>query len=171
MKHLPALALLAALALACNSGGATSSMIPQCPGLSLPTALTLTVSGFTTCTCLNGTFPLLQSTTGLWSSGSITGCPGQTQTAYFKLLADQSTISGNDGLSGGAAADAGPDANVGIGITDAQSMPGSGDSDLSVATALTCSPFTVHGSGSRAGNINGFCSGGEDGAMVWSITQ
>ena len=122
----------------------------------VPSTVHLTVSGFSSCTCFNGTFTLTQSNvppnpTGVWSSMPIMGCPGQKVPAYLKFSIDP-----ND---------------FGIGITDQGSEPGSGDSDFAPATGGTCSPFHVNGGRSTAGNINTFCAGTEDLEMSWSITN
>jgi hypothetical protein len=123
----------------------------------VPGTLHLTVSGFSKCSCFNGTFTLSNrvpvgnpSSPGVWSSMPIMGCPGQTTPAYLKFS----------------------DPNeFGIGITDVGSDPGSGDSDFSPVTSGTCSPFHLSGGGSTAGNINSFCPGAEDLYMSWSITN
>jgi len=141
-----------------GSSSSNSGTAPlQCPGTTLPTTLTLDLSGFVTCTCFNGTFTLDLQSTGsgsseetVWSSTPITGCPGQQEAVYLKLLAD------SNGLD--------------FGLTGEGSVPGSGDSDDSPSSTYTCSPFTAKGGASQAGNITGFCSGAtEDGAMMWSI--
>ncbi|HTQ41442.1 MAG TPA: hypothetical protein VMI75_01720 [Polyangiaceae bacterium] len=121
----------------------------------VPATVHLTVSGFSKCSCFNGSFTLtkesqIQSPDGSeWASMPIMGCPGQTTPAYLKFSLDP----------------------FGIGITDQGSDPGSGDSDLSPVTGGTCSPFNLSGGGSTAGNINSFCPGTEDLYMSWSVTN
>jgi hypothetical protein len=124
----------------------------------VPATVHLTVSGFSKCSCFNGTFTLtkesqIQDPTGTtWSSMPIMGCPGQTTTAYLKFSLDP----------------------FGIGITDQGSDPGSGNSDLAPVTSGTCSPFHLNGQGSTAGNITSFCGGSteaEDLYMSWSVTN
>jgi hypothetical protein len=148
------LALATGLA-ACGSNGPPPS---PCTASAVPAALHLTVSGFTKCSCFNGTFTLTDLTTagdpivpGVWTSMPIMGCPGQTQPAYLKF-SDPS--------------------DFGIGITDVGSEPGSGSSDFSPVTSGTCSPFHLTGGASTAGNITEFCPGSnEDLYMSWSITN
>jgi hypothetical protein len=169
MRPLGAHLLFVVMATACGSSSASTATVPECPGTTLPSTLQVTVSGFVTCKCFNGTFKLTENGTGLWSSAAITGCPGQTQTAYLKLSTAQAAIGGSDGLNGGASPDAGPYANIGFGITDSESTPGYGNSDLSVPTSVTCSPLSIRGGGSRAGNLTSFCPSTEDENMTWSI--
>lgn len=161
--------LLLTMAIACGSSSPSPVTVPECPGTTLPSTLQVTVSGFVTCKCFNGTFTLTESGTGVWSSPAINGCPGQKQTAYLKLSASQMATGGGDGLNGGASPDAGPYANIGFGITDSSSTPGYGNSDLAVPTSVTCSPLSIRGGGSRAGNITSFCPSAEDENMTWSI--
>jgi hypothetical protein len=134
----------------CASNGCTSQ--PQCTTPPLPSTLHLTVTGFVKCACFNGTFALTQeSGQEEWTSAAITGCPGQTGPAYLKFI-DQASL-------------------VGIGITDATSDPGSGDSDYAPASSATCSPLAISGGGSQAGNIGGFCAGVEDESMSWTLSD
>jgi hypothetical protein len=102
----------------------------------------------------NGTFTLTQSSPGLWSSPAITGCPGQTVTAYLKY---------GDNSAG--------DPSNGFGVTGPGDSPGSGDSDFSPWQTVSCSPLQISGGGSQAGNINQFCPGVEDVYMNWSLSQ
>jgi hypothetical protein len=161
--------LLVTMASACGSSSPSPTTVPECPGTTLPSTLQVTVSGFDTCKCFDGTFTLTESGTGVWSSAAINGCPGQTKAAYVKLSAPQMASGGGDGLNGGASADAGPYANIGFGITDSTSTPGFGNSDLAVPTSVTCSPLSIRGGGARAGNINAFCPSTEDENMTWSV--
>ncbi|HEY1694341.1 MAG TPA: hypothetical protein VGG39_19365 [Polyangiaceae bacterium] len=134
----------------CASNGCTSA--PQCTSPALPSTLHLTVTGLAGCPCLNGTFTLTQSgSQEEWASAAITGCPGQTGPAYVKFI-DQDSL-------------------VGIGFTNATSDPGSGDSDYAPASSATCSPLSITGGGSQAGNIGGFCSAGDDESMSWTLTD
>lgn len=155
---LPALVAAGAAVVACGSSGGTSGPPPKpCTAQMVPATVHLTVSGFSKCSCFNGTFTLtkesmIESPNGTtWASMPIMGCPGQTSPAYLKLSIDP-----ND---------------FGIGITDQGSDPGSGDSDFAPVTGGTCSPFSLTGGGSRAGNINGFCQSNEDEFMTWSVTH
>lgn len=150
------LAALAFLA-ACGSSGSSGPPPSPCTDNMVPATLHLTVSGFSKCSCFNGTFTLTNpgtlpgNTAGVWTSMPIMGCPGQTQPAYLKFSDP------ND---------------FGIGITDLGSDPGSGSSDFSPVTGGTCSPFHLGGGGSTAGNITEFCPGSnEDLYMSWSITN
>jgi hypothetical protein len=152
-----ALALVSALA-GCGSNGSSGPAPSPCTSAMMPSTAHLTVSGFSRCSCFDGTFTLtkegdVQSPTGdVWSSMPITGCPGQTTTAYLKFSNDP-----ND---------------FGLGITDQGSDPGSGNSDFAPVTGDTCSPFHVSGGASTAGNITAFCPGTpEDFDMTWSITN
>jgi hypothetical protein len=152
---------------ASSSGG--SSSVSECPDVTVPSTLKVTVTGFVTCTCFNGSFTLTESTPGLWSSPAIRGCPGQTTTAYLKFTNAPATGDGLDGVTPGF--DAGTTyGDLGFGIADAISTPGGGNSDLAVATGYTCSPFSVHGGGSKAGNTTAFCPSSEDERMAWVIT-
>jgi len=140
-----------------------------CPLASLPSTLHLTVSGFTTCACFDGTFTLTEQTGAggdnppVWASPPITGCPGQQDTAYLKF---SSTYTGYYDPTDG---DYVVEAELGIGITDATSGPGNGNSDYSPATSVACSPFAAGGDGSTAGNIDSFCPGIEDLSMKWTL--
>jgi hypothetical protein len=141
---------------------------PPCPLASLPSTLHLTVSGFTTCTCFNGTVTLTEQPASgdnppVWSSPAITGCPGQQDTAYLKF---SSTFTGYYDPATGEYVAA---SELGIGITDQGSDPDDGNSDYSPATSITCSPFAASGGGSTAGNIDSFCPGVEDEGMKWTI--
>jgi hypothetical protein len=145
------------------------AVAPPCPLTGLPSTLHLTVSGFTTCTCFNGTFTLTGAAASggdnppVWSSPPITGCPGQQDTAYLKF---SSTLTGAyDPANGDYVAGA----QLGIGITDQESDPDDGNSDYSPATSVTCSPFAASGGGSTAGNIDSFCPGVEDEGMKWTL--
>jgi hypothetical protein len=109
------------------------------------------------CRCFNGTFPLTKmASQNVWSSPAINGCPGQTDTAFLELASDIRVGSATQG-------------GFGFGVAAAGSVPGSGNSDLAVPIAVTCSPFTASGGGSQAGNINAFCPGVEDEQMRWSV--
>lgn len=151
-----ALAFVTGLA-ACGSNGPSGPPPSPCTDSMVPATLHLTVSGFSKCSCFNGTFTLTNRIVygnaggSVWTSMPIMGCPGQTQPAYLKFS----------------------DANeFGIGITDMGSDPGSGASDFSPVTSGTCSPFQLSGGRSTAGNINEFCPGSnEDLYMSWSITK
>jgi hypothetical protein len=149
-----AMATLPLWALACGSGGSSGPPPSPCASSQVPSTVQLHVSGFDKCACFNGTFALTQATTGIidepqvWSSQPITGCPGQTDPAYLKLSVESGSF--------------------GIGICDQGSDPGSGNSDFSPVTGGSCSPFSLSGGGSRAGNINSFCPGVEDLYMSWS---
>jgi hypothetical protein len=135
----------------CAGNGCTSQ--PQCTTPALPSTLHLTVTGLSKCSCFNGTFAMTQSEVGHeeWASAAITGCAGQNGTAYLKFI-DQDSL-------------------VGIGITDATSDPGSGNSDYAPASSATCSPLSIAGGGSQAGNINAFCPGTEDENLSWTLTD
>jgi hypothetical protein len=145
------------------------AVAPPCPLASLPSTLHLTVSGFTTCTCFNGTFTLTQAAAAggdnppVWSSQPITGCPGQQDTAYLKF---SSTFTGYYDPADG---DYVVGSELGIGITDQESDPDDGNSDYSPATSVACSPFAASGGGSTAGNIDSFCPGVEDEGMKWTL--
>jgi hypothetical protein len=170
MRSFPGWILVAVTTAACSSNSsAPPAGIPQCPELTLPATLHLTVSGYTTCTCLDGSFTLTEASSGEWVSPAIEGCQGQKTTAFFKLTAAESAIPVTDGLNGGASPDAGSDTNVALGVTDAASAPGSGNSDFAVATSITCAPLSIRGGGSRAGNITTVCPSAEDEQMVWAI--
>ena len=115
----------------------------------------LTVSGFVTCACFNGSFSLTRETDALdsWASAPITGCPGQTDDAYLKMS-----------FAAGA---------FGFGITGQDSEPGSGNSDFSPVGSGTCSPLALSGAGPQAGNIEAFCPGVESvhEDIAWSVTD
>jgi hypothetical protein len=124
----------------------------------VPPTVHLTVSGFSKCSCFNGTFALTNMTlptnpaSMVWSSMPIMGCPGQTTSAYLKFSIEPN--------------------NFGIGIADQGSDPGSGNSDFAPVTSGTCSPLHLSGGRSTAGNITSFCPGSpEDVYMSWSITN
>lgn len=123
----------------------------------VPATVHMTVSGFSSCSCFNGTFALtkesqIASPNGTeWSSAPIMGCPGQKVPAYLKFSIDTNSF--------------------GAGITDQGSDPGSGNGDFSPATGGTCSPLHVTGGRATAGNINSFCPGTEDFQMSWSVTD
>ncbi len=145
------MAALPLWALACGSGTSSGPPPSPCASSQVPATVHLSVSGFDKCSCFNGTFTLTQASTAerqIWSSPAITGCPGQTEPAYLKLSVES-----------------GP---FGIGICDQGSDPGSGNSDFSPVTGGSCSPFSLSGGASQAGNINSFCPGVEDLAMSWS---
>ena len=165
---LPWLLLLVA-ACGSSSGSPASSSISECPKLTVPSTLSVTVSGFVACTCLNGQFTLTESSPGLWSSPAIAGCPGQKTTAYFKFTNSPASGDGLDGMNAGAEAGV-TYADLGFGIADATSVPGGGNSDLAEASAFTCSPFSVRGGGATAGNITTVCPSAEDERMAWVIT-
>lgn len=112
--------------------------------------LELMVSGFVTCTCFDGVFELNRVKSNEWASRPIHGCPGQTTTAFLKFSTGT---------------------ELGLGVTDETSDPGSGNSDFAPATRETCSPFSISGGGSQAGNINAFCPGTEDENMKWTLTE
>jgi hypothetical protein len=158
------LAVCASLLAGCGGSGSTGSSqtLAQCQdaGAALPATLHLTVSGFSTCTCFNGTFTLTQEQgqPADWTSQAITGCPGQQDTAYLKF-ADDVEVGSNP-----------PELESGLGITDQTSDPGSGNSDFAPTQSVTCSPLSIHGGGSQAGNINAFCPGAEDENMSWTLT-
>ncbi len=168
---LPCLLVLgAACAAACGSSSSpASASISECPGVTVPSTLKVTVSGYVTCTCLDGQFTLTEASPGVWSSPAITGCPGQKTTAYFKFTNGPASGDGLDGVTPGV--DAGTTyADLGFGVTDSASLPGGGNSDLALATGYTCSPFSVHGAGAKAGNITTVCPSAEDEQMEWVIT-
>jgi hypothetical protein len=124
----------------------------ECRSTGLPDTLQLIVSGFTTCTCLNGAFTLTRANPNesIWSTPQIDGCPGQTTPAFLKLSAR----------------------GFALGVTDDASAPGSGRSNLSRSESVICSPFAVQGEGSAAGSIGGFCSAaGEAAKMKWQVTE
>lgn len=142
--------------LACGSSGSDGGPAPApCTSAMVPPTVHLTVSGFQKCTCFNGIFPLTQSASGpvaepdIWASAPIMGCPGQTEAAYLKFSIETNAF--------------------GIGIEDIGSDPGSGNGDFSPATGGACSPLSVRGGGSEAGNIDSFCPGNEDLYMSWSV--
>lgn len=163
------LLLLGAVACGSSSGAPASSSISECPGVTVPSTLKATVSGYLTCTCLNGQFTLTESSPGVWSSPAISGCPGETTTAYLKFTNSPASGDGLDGVTPGV--DAGATyADLGFGVTDATSIPGGGNSDLALATGYTCSPFSIHGAGGKAGNITTVCPSAEDERMEWVIT-
>ena len=166
---LPSLVLLGAFACGSSSGFPASSSISECPNVTVPSTLKVTVSGYVTCTCLNGQFTLTESSPGVWESPAISGCPGETTTAYLKFTNSPASGDGLDGVTPGV--DAGTTySDLGFGVTDATSIPGGGNSDLSLATGYTCSPFSVHGAGAKAGNITSVCPSAEDERMQWAIT-
>jgi hypothetical protein len=150
------LVLVAGLA-ACGSNGPSGPPPSPCTTAMVPATVHLTVSGFSKCSCFNGSFTLTKETqlgspNGTeWSSMAIMGCPGQTTPAYLKFSIDPNSF--------------------GLGITDQGSDPGSGNSDFSPVTSGTCSPFDMSGGGSRAGNITSFCPSTEDLYMSWSVTK
>jgi hypothetical protein len=162
-------------------GGPANNPIPEggcaasgpCSLSTVPSTLQLTVSGFVQCTCFNGTFTLTEQPNNgpnppVWASPPITGCPGQHATAYLKF--SETALTSYDSASG----DFIVSAELGIGITDQTSDPGSGNSDYAPVTQLSsCSAgsFSVSGGGSQAGNITDFCPGIEDMNMKWSLTQ
>jgi hypothetical protein len=121
----------------------------------VPSTVHLTVSGFAKCSCFNGSFTLTKEMVSGnpaadgWASPPITGCPGQTDTAYLKFSL----------------------APFGLGVADLNSEPGSGNSDFAPVASGTCSPFSVSGLGAENGNITAFCPSVEDESMVWSVTQ
>jgi hypothetical protein len=152
-----------------SADGSAAVPIP-CATASAASTLHLTVSGFVTCTCFNGTFTLTKAADSedqppVWSSPAITGCPGQETTAYLKL-SDSLSDSYDSTLNAYVV-----HSELGVGITDDSSEPGSGNSDFAPATDVTCSPFAVSGGGSEAGNIDSFCPGTEDENMKWSVTD
>ncbi len=152
-----AIAFLPLGGFACGSSGGSSGPPPApCASSQVPSTVHLTVSGFSKCTCFNGTFALVPETgfttePGIWSSAPITGCPGQGEPAYLKLSVQSGSF--------------------GIGICDQGSDPGSGNGDFSPTTGGTCSPFSLSGGRATAGNINSFCPGAEDLEMSWSATK
>jgi hypothetical protein len=165
------LALVTVAAACGSSGGPPSASLPECPNTTVPSTLSVTVTGFVTCTCLNGAFMLSETSPGVWASPAINGCPGQRKPAYLKFTTTPASGDGADGMNGGAPADAGksyPD--LGFGITDQASIPGGGDSDLASPTSVTCSPLGIQGGGAKAGNITSFCPSSEDEGMRWAIT-
>ncbi len=169
---LPCLLLFGAVACGSSSGSpssSSSSSVSECPGVTVPSSLKVIVSGYVTCTCLNGQFTLTESSAGIWSSPAISGCPGQKTTAYLKFTNSPASGDGLDGMNGGAEAGT-TYADLGFGVTDARSIPGGGNSDLALATGYSCSPFSVHGAGSKAGNITTVCPSAEDERMEWVIT-
>jgi hypothetical protein len=163
---------LATIAVACgSSGGSPSSSLPECPDDTVPSTLSVAVTGFVTCTCLNGMFTLSETTAGVWASPAIDGCPGQRKPAYFKFTNSPATSDGLDGMNGGAPSDAGTGhTDLGFGVTDQASIPGGGDSDISTPTAVTCSPLRIAGGGAKAGNITDFCPSAEDEEMKCTIS-
>jgi hypothetical protein len=168
MRRIACLLLLMVATADCGSSSSPpSSSITECPGVTVPATLTLTVSGYASCTCFNGQFTLTEAN-GEWSSAPITGCPGQSKTAYFKFTTHPGTGDGVNGGTPGVDAGATYD-DLALGVTDANSIPGSGNSDLAPATAYTCSPLSIRGAGSRAGNITAFCPSAEDENMTWVI--
>lgn len=143
---------------ACGSsgGGGASGPAPEpCTSGMLPDTVQLTVTGFQQCSCFNGTFALTRQTAPLttttWASPPIMGCPGQSQTAYLEF-----SIAPNA---------------FGVGVAAQGSDPGSGDSDFSPTRSGTCSPLSLNGGGSVAGNITSFCHGNdnEDEYFSWSL--
>ena len=144
---------------ACGSSGPSGPPPSPCTGDMVPPTVHLSVSGFSRCSCFNGTFALTNPgtlpanpTSQVWSSMPVMGCPGQTTPAYLKFSNDPNSF--------------------GIGITDMGSDPGSGNSDFAPVTSGTCSPLQLSGAGSRAGNITSFCPGTpEDLYMSWTVTK
>jgi hypothetical protein len=153
-----------------SSPDGSSALSIPCASANVPSTLRLTATGFTTCVCFNGAFALTRAAGSSqqppsWSSPAITGCPGQQDTAYFKLSASLSEEYDPSNESYVVHAE------LGLGITDEGSEPGSGNSDFAPATNVSCAPFAVHGAGSQAGNISAFCPGVEDESMQWSISE
>lgn len=138
------------------SGGIVTSLCPDNP---LPTTLYATISGFTTCTCFNGSFALDYApgvfggvSYPTWVSASITGCPGQTKAAFIQF---------------GEATDGTWKLQIG----DSGGVVGTGDVGVSNLVSVTCMPFVASGSGNSAGNILDFCSDGLDlNNIHWTVT-
>jgi hypothetical protein len=150
----------------CGSGGPTDvGHLPWLPCIlnTVPSTVYLTVSGFNTCRCFNGTFALTQDPApngNLWTSHAINGCPGQTTPAYFKF--EHMGVDTTSGLDGEA-----------VGITDISSTLGSAtNNDESFADDGTCSPLWFTGSGTTISrNFNVFCSASEDKNMSWTLSD
>jgi hypothetical protein len=147
----------------CGSSPADAGHLPWLPCIlnTVPSTAYLTVSGFSTCSCFNGTFALTQEPAPngtLWTSQPITGCPGQANPAYFKFwhLGVNTTT--------------GVEPEV-VGITDVSSTPGSANTDESFASGGTCSPLWLTGSGTTVGNDLAFCSASEDKNMSWTLSD
>ena len=155
MRTLAAVGL--AVFVGCTGGGGTGpAATPNTSdagdtAVCAPDTIHLTISGFTTCSCFNGTFTLTTSGPGEWSSPPINGCPNQREPAFLKFVV---------GALGAR-----------LGIADATSVPGSGNSDDAPTTTYTCTPtFAAAGGGATAGNITDFCPSTEDEQMSWSLT-
>jgi hypothetical protein len=108
----------------------------------------VTVSGFTICSCFNGTFTLTKdATTGHWISPPITGCPGEVAANAPWYIA----FTGVD-----------------LVVHD-QYSEGQGASSCPIA--FDCAPFQASGGRIVAGNINTSCSdSGEVDNMRWTIS-
>lgn len=117
----------------------------------MPILVHVTVSGLQDCACLNGRFTLQKASNEpyLWSSGKIEGCPGQTGPAFYKFVNDPKS----------------PE----LGVTDLESSPGSGRSNVSPAETVSCSPLAITGGRPTAGNITAFCPKGVETGMRWVV--
>jgi hypothetical protein len=114
----------------------------RCP---MPSTVHVAISGFTTCTCLNGTFALVydnaENQANLWKSAALEGCAAQT---FVRFIDDPSSPQ--------------------LAITNTD-----GQGDSADATNATCSPLAITGGGSMTGDIDFVCPQPEDANMTWTI--